>query len=347
MRELLKELSLAFGPSGCEDEVREIIKKYTKENMPLDSEIFEDRVGGVFLHVKNEGKPRLMICAHMDEVGFMVTHIEDSGLLRFGCVGGIDPIVLTSKRVISESGSRGSIIAKPVHLLSPDERGKRPLVDNMLIDIGASSKEEAEKLTFVGEYFTFDSEYVEFGKGYVKCKALDDRLGCAIMCRLIKKLKEENIKSEYDLYFAFTCREEVSFSGAASATRIINPDYGLVIESKAVSDVEGVSDQKKVAVLGEGAIVSFADLGTIYERDFTWHIMDLCKEKGIKYQVHRIVSGGNDSRHIQTMAGGTKVALLSAASRYIHSPADVVHYDDLEAIYSALEAVVFEKQRGI
>ena len=217
----------------------------------------------------------------------------------------------------------------------------------MLIDIGALDKADAERLSFVGEYFTFDSEYVEYGDGLVKCKALDDRLGCAIMLKLIKKLKDEELTSDYDLYFAFTCREEVGFSGAVSASRLISPDFGLVIESKAVADVYGVGDQKKVAILGDGAIVSFADLGTIYDKEFTWHLMDLCEEKGIKYQVHRVVSGGNDSRHIQNMAGGAKVALLSAASRYIHSPADVVHYDDLEAIYQALEAVVLEKQRGI
>lgn len=343
MKNLLKELSLAFGPSGCEDEVKEIIRKYIEENMPKNSELFEDRVGGLFLRVKNENKPKLMICAHMDEVGFMVTHIDENGFLRFGSVGGIDPIVLTAKRVVSESGVRGSIIAKPVHLLSPDERDKNPNMDDMLIDIGAMDKADAEKMTFVGEYFTFDSDYVDYGNGFVKCKALDDRLGCAIMLRLIKKLKDEGLESNYDLYFAFTCREEVGFSGAVSASRLIEPDYGIVIESKAVADVFGVSDQKKVAILGDGAIVSFADLGTIYDRDFTWHIMDLCRDKGIKYQVHRVISGGNDSRHIQGIAGGSKVALLSAASRYIHSPADVVHYDDLEAIYQALEAVVLEK----
>ena len=151
MKELLKELSLAFGPSGCEDPVKEIIEKYVKENMPKNASTYEDGHGGFFVHVENTGKPKLMMCAHMDEVGFMVTHIEDSGLLRFGCVGGIDPIVLAAKRVVSENGHRGSIIAKPVHLLSKEERNKKPSVDDMLIDIGATSREDAEKITFVGD----------------------------------------------------------------------------------------------------------------------------------------------------------------------------------------------------
>lgn len=346
MKELLKELSLAFGPSGCEDGVREIIKGYLTENMPKDSRLFEDKSGGVYLHISNPDKPKLMICAHMDEVGFMVTHIEENGLLRFGCVGGIDPIVLTAKRVVSESGHKGSIIAKPVHLLSEGEKDKRPKVENMMIDIGANNREEAKNMTFVGEFFTFDSDYVEYGEGFVKCKALDDRLGCAIMCKVISDIKNGDLNCQYDLYFAFTCREEVGFSGALGATEIIKPDYAVVIESKAVADVFGVSDQKKVCVLGDGAIVSFADLGTIYDRDFTRHVMALCETKEIKYQVHRVISGGNDSRHIQTNAGGCRVALLSAASRYIHSPADVVHYNDLDAIYKALKEVIANRERN-
>lgn len=345
MKELLKELSLAFGPSGCEDEVKEIIKEYLCKNSPANSEMWEDTTGDIFLRIKNENKPKLMICAHMDEVGFMVTHIEENGLLRFGCVGGIDSIVLTAKRVQSQSGVLGSIIAKPIHLLSSDERSKKPKIDNLMIDIGAKDREDAKKLTFVGDYFTFDSDYIEYGDGFVKCKALDDRLGCAIMCKAIKDMKDEGLQSEYDLYFAFTCREEVGFSGAVGASLKIKPDYAIVIESKAVADIQGVSDQNKVAPLGEGAIVSFADLGTIYDKEFTWHVMDLCEKKDIKYQVHRIVSGGNDSRHIQGTGTGAKVALLSAASRYIHSPSDVVHYNDLDAIYKALKEVILE--RGI
>ena len=342
MKELLKELSLAFGPSGCEDEVREIIRKYLEENMPKGAELYTDHNGGIFLHIKNEGKPRLMVSAHMDEVGFMVTHIEENGLLRFGCVGGIDTLVLSAKRVISESGKRGSIITKPIHLLTYEEKDKKPKISDMLIDIGASSREEAEKLTFVGEYFTFDSDYVEYGEGFVKCKALDDRLGCAIMCKTVKDIKE-GLVPEYDIYFAFTCREEVGYSGAFGAAYAIKPDYGIVIESKAVADVHGVSEQKKVCELGDGAVISFADLGTIYDRDFVRHIMELCDKKEIKYQVHRVISGGNDSRNIQGSACGCKVGLLSAASRYIHSPANVVHYDDLDAIYKALKEVITER----
>ena len=146
----------------------------------------------------------------------------------------------------------------------------------MMIDIGATSREDAKTMTFVGEYFTFDSDYVEYGEGFVKCKALDDRLGCAIMCKTVKDIKDGVLDSQYDLYFAFTCREEVGFSGAFGAAEAIKPDFGIVIESKAVSDIYGVSEQKKVCELGQGAVISFADLGTIYDRDFVNHVMSLC-----------------------------------------------------------------------
>ena len=340
MRELLKKLSLAFGPSGCEEYVRDIIASEIEPYLD-GAELIKDHTGNLIYHRPGKGK-RLLLNAHMDEVGFMVTHIEENGLLRFGCVGGIDTLVLSAKRVISESGKRGSIITKPIHLLTYEEKDKKPKIFDMLIDIGASSREEAEKLTFVGEYFTFDSDYVEYGEGFVKCKALDDRLGCAIMCKTVKDIKE-GLVPEYDIYFAFTCREEVGYSGAFGAAYAIKPDYGIVIESKAVADVHGVSEQKKVCELGDGAVISFADLGTIYDRDFVRHIMELCDKKEIKYQVHRVISGGNDSRNIQGSACGCKVGLLSAASRYIHSPANVVHYDDLDAIYKALKEVITER----
>lgn len=344
MIEILKKLSLAFGPSGCEDEIAKIVKDYINENMPKNAELTADEIGNVYLHIKNEGAPRLMICAHMDEVGFMITSIEENGLLRFGTVGGIDTIVLNTKRIVTESGHAGSIISKPIHLLSREEAGSRPKIDDMRIDIGALDKEDAKKYTFVGQYATFDSDFVEYGEGLIKCKALDDRLGCAIMLEMIKAIKSEDIKSRYDLWFAFTTREEVGYSGAFGASMRIKPNYSIVIESKAVADVCGVSEEKCVAKLGSGAVISLADNGTIYDIDFTKYIMGLCDKNEIKYQIHRIVSGGNDSANIQKNGVGCKAALLSAASRYIHSTANVIHKNDLESIYKALYSVICDTE---
>lgn len=341
MRELLRELCLEFGPSGYTDRVLDIVEREIK-SCGIDA-YEKDELGNLILRIKNEGAPKLLINAHMDEVGFMVTGILESGLLKFGAVGGIDPLILSSKRVVSENGVIGCIVSKPVHLLSSEERDKRTEIEDMVIDIGASSRREAEELCLVGDYFTFLSDFCELGTDLVKCKALDDRLGVTIMLRLIKELSASKIKSKYDLYFAFTDREEVSFSGAFSVAEKIKPDYAVIIESKAVLDLYGIPKSKRVSSLGDGAIVSFADRATVYSRDLIRHIMALCEKNGIKYQVNKFISGGNDATKFQKGAGGAKVSTISAASRYIHSGANVVSYSDLCEIYKTVLAIICEE----
>lgn len=338
MKNLLKKLSLEFGPSGCEDKVREAIKEEIKDYID-GKENYIDALGNYIIHMGGNG-PRLMISAHMDEVGFMVKGITEDGLLKFGTVGGIDPICLGAKRVVSESGIKGNIVMKPIHLLSVSERGQAPKIKNLSIDIGANSKTEAEKLTFVGDYFTFDSDYVEYGEGFIKCKALDDRLGCAIMCQLIKDIYEGKIEPKYDVYFAFTTREEIGYSGAYGASMRIRPEYAIVIESKAVADIHGVDEDSQVSCLGDGVIISFADRGAIYDHTFVKHIKRIADKNEIKNQINRYISGGNDSMHIQKNAEGAKVSTLSCASRYIHSQSDVIHADDFVATYETVKEVL-------
>ncbi len=346
MRELLKlnrELCLLFGPSGYEDRVSQRIKELIAPYRLENSELFSDKVGNLFYHIPRENAPRLMINAHMDEVGFMVTSINEDGSLKFGGVGGFDNIILPSKRVVCENGLNGVILSKPVHLLSKDERSSPVEMDSLCIDIGAESKKEAEEHVSIGDYFTFDLPYVEFGEGLICSKALDDRLGCAVMVRLIMEIKEKHLDVPYDLYFAFTCREELGYSACFGASERIKPDYGIIIESKAVSDIYGVDEERQVASLGEGGVISYADRGTIYSRELIEHIMALCDKKEIKYQVNKFVSGGNDSANIQKSAGGAKVSVISSASRYIHSSSNVIHKNDMESIYQAVYAVLTDE----
>lgn len=340
MKKLLRKLCLAFGPSGLEDRVSAIIEGELLASMPENSEIIRDNLGGIYLHIKNEGAPRLMISAHMDEVGFMVTAICEDGTLKFGPVGGVNPLILSAKQVIFENGVRGVISSKPIHLLSREERETRTEIKDMYVDIGATSKENAMTLVKIGDYFTFDSAFVEMGDNKIKAKALDDRHGCCIMLSAIRQIKEKGLKSKYDLYFAFTTREEVGFSGAHCATEIIQPDYAIVIESKAVLNLPGIDDDRCVGVLGEGALISYADCGAIMDRALTDKIIEICVKNEIKYQINRSVSGGNDSSNIQRGARGAKVALVSAPSRYIHSSASVVSYGDLEQILKIITLFV-------
>ncbi|MBR2984878.1 MAG: M42 family metallopeptidase [Clostridia bacterium] len=344
LRELLKKLSLEFGPTGYDTPVRDMIVNELKE-YENKFESYVDKAGAYIVHFPNEDKPKLMVSAHTDEVGFMITEICDNGYLRFGNVGGIDPIVTSSKRVISENGVKGAIISKPIHLQSADERKKVTKSSDMYIDIGCDSKEDAEKYVMLGDLFTFISDYKEFGDGFIKGKALDDRLGCAIMCYAIKEICKNDLELNYDLYFAFTSREEVGYSGAFLATEQIKPDYGFIIESTAVGDIQGAPSEKIVAKLGEGGAISFADRGTIYDRGFINQIMDTCKENGIKYQIKQYVSGGNDASNIQRSAYGVKVAVMSCPSRYIHSMSNVIHKDDLTSIYQTLMCLIYAGDR--
>jgi endoglucanase len=337
--ELLKKLSLAFGPTSCEDEVRSIIIDELKEYNDK-FEAYIDKLGAYIVHIKAEGKPKLMISAHMDEVGFMITEICEDGRLKLGTVGGIDPLVMCSKRVISENGVSGAIISKPIHLQSADERKNVTAIKDMYIDIGADTSKEAEELVSLGDLFTFKSDFVEFGDGFIKCQSLDDRLGCAIMCQVIKDILSRDVSISYDLFFAFTTREEVGYSGAFCASEQIHPDYAFVIESTAVGDIYGADDEKRVAILGDGGAFSFADKGTIYDRDFTNHIMSICDKNEIKHQIKKYVSGGNDAANIQKSGYGVKVAVMSAPSRYIHSSSNVIHKDDFESIYKTLYALI-------
>ena len=343
MKDLVKRLSEEFGPSGYEDRVKALIKEEIAPFLPENVEVSEDAFGSLIVHIPAENKPRLMVSAHMDEVGFMVTGITEKGNLRFGCVGGMDPLILGGKRVVSESGIVGGIMTQPIHLLSAEERTKRTEVRDMYIDIGATDKADAEKYVHVGDYFTFISDFRDLGDGYIKCKALDDRFGCAIMCEMIKAVYNSGKESGFDLWFAFTGREEVGFSGAKCAAERIKPDYGFVIESKAVQDTYGVPAEKRVCSLGDGAIISFMDNSTIYDKDFMNHLIRICEKNNIKYQLNKYISGGNDSSHIQRSVGGVKVGLISAASRYIHSQSDVVKYEDLEAMRDIAVALVTDE----
>ena len=214
--ELLKHLSLVFGPTGSEDEVAdEIIKQL--EN--TDAQIIRDRMSNVFavLHGKNHPEKTVMLSAHMDEVGFIIKDIDGEGYIRFGCLGGIDSRVLCGRKVTfrgKDGDVSGVIASKAIHHQSAEERKNATKANDMYVDIGATSREDAESVLSRGDSGTFDSEFVIFGEndGYAKCKALDDRLGCVVMIETLRRIKEEGIELPFDLVCAFTVREEIGIS---------------------------------------------------------------------------------------------------------------------------------------
>ncbi len=339
--ELIRELCLAFGPTGCEGEVR---KKIEEQIEGLADKSATDTLGNLYavIYGKGEDRKKIMISAHMDEVGFMVTGIDDSGYIKFSNLGGIDRRVYYGKQVTlgnEDKRINGVISAKAIHHKNRDERFKATKPEDMYIDIGAVDAEEAGKYLEIGDFATFNSDFVVFGEGdkLIKSKALDDRAGCAAMIEIMRRLKEEKTELPYDVYFCFTVREEVGLSGARVAAQRIRPDYAIILETTAIADIADVPAEKRVADVGEGGVLSLMDRSTIYNTDFVNYALDTAKKNGIKAQVKRYVSGGNDAGHIHKSTVGVKCLALSMATRYLHSPACVASIED----YGSVKELVY------
>ncbi len=331
---LLKELCSLCAPSGWEDEVRSFIL----ENICAD-EVFVDSMGNVIAHKKGKGK-RVMLSAHMDEVGFIVSGFTDDGFVKFKTVGGIMTAVLVSKRVVlGEKKTDGIISAKAVHLQGRDEREKPLPMKELYIDIGAKDRAEAEARLSLGDYGTFAGEYTEFGDGKVKAKALDDRAGCAIMLELMKN------DYEHDMYYAFTTQEEVGLRGSIIAANRIKPDIALVIEGTTCSDVYGTKPHQTVTALGAGAVMTAMDGAAVSDRKYFEFIKETAKEAGIPLQIKRTKAGGTDAGSIQRSGAGVKTAVLAVPCRYIHSPVSVMSKRDFDSVHRLADAVLKKLER--
>lgn len=325
MLDTLETLCCLEGVSGAEKEVRDYI---LERAMPLADEIRTDPMGNLMIFKKGAKPPqqKIMFCAHMDEVGLIITHISESGYLRFAFAGGIDRRVLMGKKVyIGAQRVPGYIGSKAIHLTTADQRKIIPELDAMFIDIGASSREEAEELVSIGDSAAFDDAVIRFGDGYIKSKAIDDRVGCAVMLKLL----ESDLPC--DCWFAFTVQEEVGCRGASVAANIIDPDVAIVLEGTTAADLAGVRGADRVCCLGGGVVIPFMDGGAIYDRTLCQQLSKLAEANNISWQTKTRVAGGTDASVIQRQGGGTRVAALSVAVRNLHSPACVAKIEDCEA----------------
>ena len=322
---MLKDLCLINGTSGREKAVRD----YIIERIPKDCAYTVDNLGNVIAEKKGKNRPenKIMLSAHMDEVGFIITHITDDGFLKFSPVGGIDERVVFGRSVtIGEKNTVGVIASKAVHQLTGDEIKKVPGFDEMYIDIGAEDKKEAEHYVQIGDCAYFNSEYIEYGDGLVKAKALDDRMGCQILLEIL------NSQVEYDFTACFVTQEEIGTRGAAVAAYNVKPDYAVVIEGTTASDISGTPDGKKVCTLGGGAVVSYMDRGTVYDFELYKRVLKIAQANGIKCQTKTVVAGGNDAAAIHKSGAGVKTVAVSVPTRYIHSPSSVAKLEDIESV---------------
>lgn len=323
MIDKLRELCLLNGASGDEARVRE----YIMSRISAD-EMFTDNLGNLIVFKKGRKTPKnkIMFAAHMDEVGFMITDITEDGFLRFGAVGGINSAVAVGRALRLESGAVGVIGTKAIHQQSKEEREKMPGFDELYVDIGASSREEAEKLAPRGSYAYFDAEFFEFGDGFIKGKAIDDRAGCLIMMDMI------NGEPEYDAWYAFTVQEEIGTRGAKAAAFTIAPDIAIVLETTTACDISGVSGGKKVCELGKGAVISYMDRSTVYDRALYDLAFETAIANDIPVQTKTLVAGGNDSGAIHVSRGGVRTCAISVPCRYLHSPSCVIKESDHRAV---------------
>ena len=329
---MLKRLTELDGVSGYEKNVREAIIEQIKDY--ADS-YKTDAMGNLIVlkKAKNGGDNVLnvILSAHMDEVGFIVTEITGDGMLKFDTVGGIDPSVLASKRV-RKGALKGVIGLKPVHLISGGEKEKALSYDELFIDIGALSKEDAEKYVMPGDYFAFDSSYKPMGKNFVKAKALDDRLGCAVIIELLKE--------EYNcnLICLFSVQEETGLRGAKTASFGIDADYAVVIEGTTAGDVTGAAPHMAVTRAGGGAALSIMDSSSIADKELLQMLEDTAAENNIKIQYKSAATGGNDAGAIHTANGGIRTCSVSVPARYIHSASSVICLDDFESVKALAKA---------
>ena len=332
----LEELCALPGISGREGPVRDWLIAHLPEGVAY----YVDPLGSLIV---NKSNSKVMLCAHMDEVGMIITHITDEGLLKFAHVGGIERAAYLGRQVfVGKQGLPGVVGLAPVHLLDGDEKTRFPKQESLYIDIGAADKEDALRHVKLGDYAVFAPGLTRFGSGsprspqtswgdgggFLKSKALDDRLGCLLLLELLH--------AHNDLCAVFSAREEIG-GAAGAAAFALDPQYAIVLETTTAADLPGIDGAQRVCALGGGAVVPFMDRGTVYPFDLYERAMALAKERGIPAQTKTMVAGATDAAGIHRARGGVPTLGLATPCRNLHSPALVVKESDAEAVYSLAE----------
>jgi len=323
---LLRELSDTLGVSGHEGAVRQVLLDAIKKHV---DEHRVDALGNLIALKRGVGQERrkVMVAAHMDEVGLMVVHIEKEGSLRFQPVGGIDPRVLLAKKVlVGDDRVPGVIGVKPIHLLEAKARQQVMPIKDMSIDIGAASKEEAERSVKIGDYVAFDVTFGELGGELraVKGKAFDDRAGCAVLAELLQH------QYPFDLYAAFTVQEEVGLRGAQVAGYSIAPHFAFALEGTICDDMPKKKDISPTTTVGSGPAITVMDRSVIADRRLVDLLVSTAEENGIPHQFKQPGMGSTDAGAIHLTREGVPSAAVSVPSRYIHSPVCLLSLNDLD-----------------
>lgn len=323
--ELLKTLCRLPGVSGREDAVRDYLRGMAQ---PVADRIETDAMGNLMVFRKGRRSDKtLMLAAHMDEVGVIITGMTGDGYLKFDFVGGVDRRVVLGKQVLVGEKKLPGIIGMKAFHLSPN-REEVPPVSALYLDIGAKSREEAEQLVTPGEIGVMIGEPVQLGGDLLKAKAIDDRLGCGVLAELMT-----GETPAVDTWFVFTTQEEVGTRGVAPAVWRIQPDAAIVVEGTTAADLPGVPEHKTICHVGKGAVLPFMDRGTVYDRKLREKALAVAAKHGIPTQTKQMIAGGTDASVIQRSAGAVPVIGIAAALRNIHSPASIGSISDFNAVY--------------
>jgi endoglucanase len=334
MNELLKQLTEANGVSGDEKEIRLLIRDLIADHV---DEWRVDAMGNLLAVKRGTGASdlRVMVDAHMDEVGLIIIDIDSDGTLRFKTVGGISDRTLLGKTVqVGAKKLNGVIGARPIHLLNSSQRNSVVKSDSMRIDIGATKKSNASNKVKIGDRATFLTEYREVGTTAIG-KAFDNRAGCAALITLLR-----GEPYPFDLYAAFTVQEEVGLRGAQVAAYATEPDVALVLESTPAYDLPNERDVSPNVRLGDGPSIYVMDAGTIQDPRLVRHIMRTADEESIPFQVRQPGGGGTNTASIQPVHGGVVAATIATPTRYIHAPAAMINLEDYDNVVKLADAVL-------
>lgn len=336
--ELLEAICQAPGAPGYEQKIRAMI---LEEVRPLVDEVELDNMGNIYAIKRGKSDKRVMIGAHMDEIGFIVTHMDDKGFIRFHTLGGFDPKTLTAQRVLihGREDVMGVMAAKPIHVMTTEERQKVPKTTDFFIDTGRS-KEEVEKLIRIGDPITRERSFIEMGE-CVNSKSLDNRLAVFILIETLKHLKDKEVP--YDIYGVFTVQEEVGIRGANVAALRINPDFGFGLDTTIAYDLPGAAAHEKITSLGEGTAIKIMDASTIADYRMVEYMKQTADKHKIKWQPEILTAGGTDTAGIQRMTeGGSIAGAISIPTRHLHQVIEMAHKEDIQRSIDLLIACVSE-----
>jgi putative aminopeptidase FrvX len=330
--ELLKRLSETPGIPGREEAIRVIVREALTGHV---DDIKGDRLGNVIAHKKGSG-PKVVIAAHMDEIGFFISHVdEETGFLRIEPAGGFDPRTLIAHRVTVHTRGGdiyGLIGIKPIHILTEEERKKTPEIKDLFVDAGLSGKEVKERVR-VGDPVTLEQTFVDLGD-FVTGKALDDRAGVYVGIEAAKRI----VKHKADIYFVGTVQEEVGLRGARTSGFAVAPDIGVALDTTIACDIPGVPANEQITRLGKGVAIKVKDSASISHPGLVQFLVNLADERKIPYQLEILPRGGTDAGAIQAGREGVAVVTLSIPTRYVHTVVEAAHKADIEAAINLLVA---------